>query len=319
MKVRDGVGPGGVVVVGAGVVGLSVAVRLLERGARVEIWTADAPQATTSAVAAAVWFPYRAEPRDRVVAWSARTRAVLAELAADPSTGIRVRDGVELLRAAPVDGPWWAHAVGGVVPAAAADLPDGYAAGWVFRAPVVEMPVYLAWLTARVKALGGRLVRRRLDDLEPARAAAGTVVCCAGIGARDLVPDAAVRPVRGQIVRVTNPGVRRFLLDEAGPTYIVPRRDDCVLGGTAEEGAHDLDPDPAVAEAIIARCAALDPMVAGARVLEHRVGLRPARPAVRVERDTDGVVHCYGHGGAGVTLSWGTAEDAVRLVACDHG
>jgi D-amino-acid oxidase len=205
--------------------------------------------------------------------------------------------------------------VGGVAPAAPADLPGGYAAGWAFRAPVVEMPVYLAWLAARVDALGGRLVRRRLGDLEAARAAGGAVVCCAGIGARDLVPDAAVYPVRGQIVRVTNPGVRRFLLDEEGPTYIVPRRDDCVLGGTAEEGEDDLEPDPAVAAAIIARCAALEPLVAGARVLEHRVGLRPARPAVRLERDAGGVVHCYGHGGAGVTLSWGTAEEAVRLVA----
>jgi D-amino-acid oxidase len=55
------------------------------------------------------------------------------------------------------------------------------------------------------------------------------------------------------------------------------------------------------------------PALAGARVLKHRVGLRPARPSVRVERDGD-VVHCYGHGGAGVTLSWGTADEVSELV-----
>jgi D-amino-acid oxidase len=54
------------------------------------------------------------------------------------------------------------------------------------------------------------------------------------------------------------------------------------------------------------------PELRDARVLRHKVGLRPARPAVRLERDGD-VVHCYGHGGAGVTLSWGCAEDVAAL------
>jgi D-amino-acid oxidase len=55
--------------------------------------------------------------------------------------------------------------------------------------------------------------------------------------------------------------------------------------------------------------------------LDHRVttGLRPFRPGgyrVALERLGDGrpVVHNYGHGGAGITLSWGTAERAADLV-----
>jgi D-amino-acid oxidase len=46
----------------------------------------------------------------------------------------------------------------------------------------------------------------------------------------------------------------------------------------------------------------------------HRVGLRPVRPAVRLEREGR-VIHCYGQGGAGVTLSWGCAEEVRELVA----
>jgi D-amino-acid oxidase len=72
-------------------------------------------------------------------------------------------------------------------------------------------------------------------------------------------------------------------------------------------------PDPATAEEILERAAVLEPRLRGARVLSHKVGLRPARPAVRVEREGR-VVHCYGHGGAGVTLAHGCAEDVVGLV-----
>ena len=59
-----------VIVVGAGVVGLSCAVRLLEAGHRVDVVARDLPLETTSAVAAALWYPYRALPQDRVTAWS---------------------------------------------------------------------------------------------------------------------------------------------------------------------------------------------------------------------------------------------------------
>jgi D-amino-acid oxidase len=53
-------------------------------------------------------------------------------------------------------------------------------------------------------------------------------------------------------------------------------------------------------------------------VVSRAVGLRPARPVVRLDRSDHGgrdVISCYGHGGSGVTLSWGCAEDVARLAA----
>ncbi|HEV2744518.1 MAG TPA: FAD-dependent oxidoreductase, partial [Rubrobacter sp.] len=102
-----------------------------------------------------------------------------------------------------------------------------------------------------------------------------------------------------------------------GVTYIVPRSRDCVLGGTAEEGEWGTKPDPGTAAAILRRCSALEPRLAGAEVLGHGVGLRPGRSEVRLAREAgDGLtlVHNYGHGGSGITLSWGCAEEALRLV-----
>lgn len=295
--------------VGAGVVGLSCAVRLLEAGHRVDVVARDLPLETTSAVAAALWYPYRALPQDRVTAWSGTTYAVLDAIAdTDPESGVRMVPGTEVFKTARPD-PWWRSAVPSLD--RVHHLPDGYADGWSFTTPVVEMPVYLAWLTARLHALGGTLTRINLRCLPDG---ADLVVNCSGLGARLLGSDRTVVPVRGQVVCLEQIGLREWWLDgdSGAPTYIVPREHDIVVGGTDQEGDWSRTPSPETAAEILERATRLVPALRDARVLRHKVGLRPVRPAVRVER-VGKVVHCYGHGGAGVTLSWGVADEVAGL------
>ena len=308
------------IVVGCGVIGLSAAVRLREAGLEVRILAAEMPPATTSGVAAALWYPYKAYPEDRVLSWGKRTFEVFEGLSRVPESGVRMREGVEIWRDTVPD-PWWADAVPEVRRCAGDELPPGYRDGHAFVAPVIEMPIYLAYLMDRFAGAGGTVERRAVSSLqEPAREAR-VVVNCAGLGSRELVGDNTMQPIRGQVVRVRNPGLDRFVLDEANPegvTYIVPRSEDCILGGTAEEGAWGTEPDSEVAAGILRRCSSLEPRLTGVEVLGHRVGLRPGRPEIRLEREdaADGVprVHNYGHGGSGVTLSWGCAEETLRLV-----
>lgn len=295
-------------------VGLTVAVRLAEAGHRVRVLARDLPQETTSAVAAAIWYPYRIRPFDRVLIWSARSLAEFERLAGDPATGVSLREGTELLRVEQPD-PWWSS----LVPSLhrPLEVPAPYVDGWSFRAPVVEMPRYLDWLQRRLEALGGALERVELTALPDGLP---LVVNCTGLGSRTLVDDASVFPVRGQVVLLSQIGLERWTLDGSGLTYVVPRSHDIVVGGTDVEGDWDPTPRDDVAAAILARAVALVPELAGADVLAHRVGLRPARAEVRLEvrRASGGgrVVHCYGHGGAGVTVSWGCADEVVALV--DH-
>ncbi|QIN82512.1 FAD-dependent oxidoreductase [Rubrobacter tropicus] len=308
------------VVIGCGVIGLSTAIRLREAGVDARIVTAELPENTTSAVAAAIWYPYRAYPEAAVLRWGARTFEVFEGLAAAPGTGVRMRGGVELRRE-PVGEPWWAAAVPGVRRCEEGELPPGYLEGHAFVVPVIEMPAYLRYLMGRFARTGGEIEERALGSLDDLAGEARVLINCAGLGARDLVGDDSLTPIRGQILRVRNPNLKDFVLDEDDPegvTYIVPRSEDCVLGGTADEGEWETEPDASVAAEILRRCAALEPRLAGAEVLGHRVGLRPGRPEVRLERE-DGsgvpIIHNYGHGGSGVTLSWGCAEEAVRLAA----
>lgn len=311
------------VVVGCGVIGLTAAVCLREAGFDASIVTAELPPATTSSVAAAVWYPYRAYPEDRVLSWGNRTFEVFEDLAQDPTSGVIMREGVEIWRKRVPD-PWWAGAVPGVRRCREDELPPGYLDGHAFAAPIVEMPIYLKYLMDRFVAAGGNVEQSTLSSLDEVDAR--VVVNCVGLGARELVGDTSMQPIRGQIVRVSNPGLQRFVLDEGNPegvTYIVPRSQDCILGGTAGEGEWDLEPDPETASGILRRCTELEPRLAGVEVLEHRVGLRPGRPEIRLEREVvaGGVtrIHNYGHGGSGITLSWGCAEETLRLVEVETG
>ena len=290
-----------VIVVGAGVVGLSCAVRLLEAGHRVDVVARDLPLETTSAVAAALWYPYRALPQDRVTAWAATSYAAFAALAsAEPDAGVRMMAGTSVV-APGATPPWWADA--GPALTRVAD-------GWSFEAPVVDMPVYLRWLAGRVESLGGTISRLNLRYLPEG---GDVVVNCSGIGSRLLASDPSVIPVRGQVVVVEQVGLDHWWLESSGPLYVVPRTHDIVLGGTDEEGDWSRTPSPDTAARIISRASAVVPSLASARVLRHKVGLRPARPVVRLEREGR-VIHCYGHGGAGVTLSWGCADEVSGLV-----
>lgn len=295
-----------VLVVGAGVVGLSCALRLLEAGHRVDVLARDLPLETTSSVAAAIWYPYLAFPQDRVTAWGGTTYDAFAALSGVDGSGVAMRPGTEVFREPTAD-PWWAEAVPGLDRAAP---PPGYADAWSFVTPLVDMPRYLAWLTARVLDAGATVTRIALSALP----AGPLVVNCSGLGSRLLAADSTTTPVRGQVVVVEQVGLAEWWLDGEAPTYVIPRGDDIVLGGTDDAGEWDRRPDPEVAADIVARATALVPQIAHARVLRHRVGLRPARPAVRLERVGD-VIHCYGHGGSGVTLSWGCADEVAALAA----
>lgn len=299
---------------------MTAALRLRQADHEVEVIGADPPEATVSAVAAAVWYPYKALPEERVTGWGGRSLAVFTDLARHPGTGVYLRRGLDLYRGeAPI--PFWREAVGALERCSPSEIPGEYDDGWVLEVPVIETPVYLAWLLAEVRAAGAPVARARIDALEEVSERADAVLNCTGLGARALVPDDRVRPVKGQVVLVRNPGLERFILDEhdpEGPTYVIPRTIDCVLGGTAEEDVWDTAIDEAVAADIVARCIALEPRLEDAEVLGHKAGLRPVRDEVRVEAVelSDGTVciHNYGHGGAGITLSWGCADEVVRLL-----
>src|SRR4051812_20145770 len=206
--------PSAVSVVGGGVIGLTCALELARAGHRVRVVTADPVERTTSAVAAAIWFPYHAAPAGEVLRWGAASLAEFTSLADDPVTGVALRPGVVVHRVAVPD-LWWAPAVPSHRPAGPVELPPGAPAGTVCTLPVVDMARYLPWLVETCLAAGVEVTCARVHRL--AEVEGDAVVVAAGLQSGPLLEDDTSVPVQGQVVRLTDPGLARWLLDEDNP------------------------------------------------------------------------------------------------------
>ena len=297
--------------------GLSCAVRLLEAGHEVEVISDRFSPDTVSDIAAAIWYPFLTAPADRADGWSIATYAELERLSErEPQSGVRMRDGREYLRQA-VDPPEWSEDIAAFRILDDSEIPEGYVFGWQFRAPVIEMQLYMPWLRSRVEALGGSFVQSFVDDLS--EVSGEVVVNCVGLGARELCGDEEVRPVRGQVIFIDqDPGIGHFDQQPETLTYTIPRSDVTVLGGTAQVDDWGMDIRAEDDKLILSKVEALWPELDRSRIIGGAVGLRPSRSEVRLEVEYIGerrVVHNYGHGGAGVTLSWGCAEEVANLVS----
>ena len=272
---------------------------------------------TVSDVAAAIWYPFLTAPADRADGWGVATYAELERLAEQESdSGVRMRDGKEYLREA-VDPPEWSEDIAAFRILDDSEIPEGYVFGWQFRAPVIEMPLYMPWLRTRVEILGGSFVQSFVEDLN--EVSGEVVVNCVGLGARELCDDEDVRPARGQIIFIDqDPGIGHFDQTPETLTYTIPRSDVTVLGGTAQIDDWGMAIRPEDYDLILSKVEALWPQLDRSKIVGEAVGLRPSRSEVRLEVEYIGekkVVHNYGHGGAGVTLSWGCAEEVANLVS----
>ncbi|MCY1144553.1 FAD-dependent oxidoreductase [Actinoplanes sp. Pm04-4] len=312
-----------VLVVGAGVIGLTTALRLARRGLDVMIWTSRETTETCSFAAGAIFDPYMAEHRQRDE-WAAATRREFERLHDEGHAWARQLHGVEASRV-PASAPAWALDLPDYRECGLGELPPGFVSGWRYRSLLIEMPPYLAWLGHQLRDHGVDTRIRTVESLRAGFAEADIVVNCTGIGAHRLDPgETQMQPIRGQLVVLPNPGIGEFFVEHVPDpylgetTYVLPQGDRLLLGGSAEKGVSAGQPDPEVSRRILERCRAVLPQLAGIRPIGERVGIRPHRATVRLEHEDFGdhhVVHNYGHGGSGVSLSWGCADAVAEIVA----
>src|SRR2546423_4133710 len=306
-----------VAVVGAGISGLTCAVVFAESGFEAAIFADEIGDETNSAAAAAIWYPYDVGSSVEVTPGAAASYRRFSELARQSGTGVSVSELRVFSRLGPITPPDWAQSFV-TRPLAGSEIPSVFVSGFTIGVPLIETGRYLKYLAARLTNAGGSISGgTRFTGLEEIESRFDLVINCAGIGARELVPDPEMEPHRGQVAIVQKLDLPYAVVCDDPPLmYAIPRSNDCVFGGT-NEISDDRIADPQTTARIIRECERVLGRPAPPLIRE-RVGLRPARSGgVRVAvgklRDGRSVVHNYGHGGSGFTLSWGCAETVLEF------
>lgn len=218
----------------------------------------------------------------------------------------------------------------------------GMVDAYCHEAPMVDTDVYMKWLTKEVANLGVQILQREitvnLKTIEKdllKEYDCDYIVNCSGLGSITLA-DEYMYPLRGALVRIKNNGEKFPILNKAycvsfdektreqDIVFIVPRGENrIILGALAEENEWDttinLDNYEPIRQ-MFERSKKFLPYLENAEIDETepvRVGLRPFRKGnVRLDWETDSnIIHSYGHGGAGVTFSWGCAQEVVSMIS----
>jgi glycine/D-amino acid oxidase-like deaminating enzyme len=248
-------------VIGCGVMGMSTAILMQRRGWQATIYAKDLPPHTTSNVAGGLWGPYAvSDPGNTTAAYEAQfVRAArlahesFQELVGD-DYGVRWVDNYTVSRQ-PQPRPWFERGTEDLYPEArvleAGEHPFPRAHALAYKTLLIEPHTYLRALLRDFRAAGGRVVVRAFTDLaDVATLNEPLLFNCTGLGAGELVGDAQMEPIRGQLTfLVPQPEVDYTVL--AGDLYMFPRRDGILLGGTHERGSWSLEPDVATKRRII--------------------------------------------------------------------
>ena len=304
-------------IVGAGISGLTCAVVLAENGFETSILAEEIGDETNSAAAAAIWYPYDVSSSAEVIPWAVASYQRFLDLVRQPEIGVSVTELRVFSRLGPIEPPAWARSFT-TRSLPESEIPPSFVSGFSIDVPLIETGKYLEYLSARLASAGGSISSgMHFQELEEVDAGFDLVINCAGIGARELVPDPEMEPHRGQVAIVEKFDLPYAIVCDDPPLmYAIPRTNDCVFGGT-NDISDDRSADPRTTAQIISECerVLLRP---APPLIRERVGLRPARSSgVRVAteklRDRRTVIHNYGHGGSGFTLSWGCAQRALEL------
>ena len=314
-----------IAIIGAGVSGLSSAHEIAPDH-EVVVFHDQELLASTSSVATAIWHVYLVSPNDRQNrAWSERTLRRLMLIATDePQAGVELVLGVELFRTSPPRRPSWADVAlefSMLDEETLAQRYPGVSWGYSLRAPTANMHRYLPWLYDACEGRGVSFVQRRVvfDELD----AFDLIVNCAGLAARELVEDDLLYGLRGQyFVLVPDGALPDFYVGDdenpEGMAYMIPRDGEILIGGT-EEPSEEPPAQLEVGELIRRAGLYCGEWLERATVLKRVVGVRPCRRGghVRFGRDEENprVIHNYGHGGSGFSLSWGCAESVAQVVS----
>ena len=304
-----------IAIIGAGICGISTAYLLSMQGYDITVIAAKFSPDITSNRAAAFWFPYHVRNDQRGNNWC-RTSYDFYLQHCSKATGISIIQLIKAVKPHSGDEDSWLSFMpeGTCRTLPVSEIPKGYALAYEASVPLIETQIFLPWLYEQLTAAGAVFIREEVNNLDVLTNTYDLVINSSGLGARSLCNDETTIPVRGQVVLLEPGFPSHIFLDNQTPAYIVPRKDATIVGGTYEENIYTEKTEQENLDDILARATSVFTGLENRKIIGSWAGLRPYRPAVRLEREPGkNIIHNYGHGGSGYTLAFGCAAEVSTL------
>lgn len=251
-----------VAVLGAGVIGLTVAALLNELGFKVSVYSRDFTPNTTSDVAGGQWLPSAVEYEKTPQGLRELHRILRRSFRAHESRiglgyGVSRRPNFTLAPSAS-----FAKVPKDLIPEPAAykQLPFEKlrSEGYSYETLLIEPPIFMKRLTGDLVQARVPLIHREFHHVEDVRQLPERVVVnCTGLGSRFIWPDPKLKPIKGQLALLPpQPGLEYLFsanLPGKESGYLFPREDAVVVGGTFEVGVEDPTPQPDICAELVAR------------------------------------------------------------------
>ncbi|KAL4709470.1 hypothetical protein ACJJTC_012807 [Scirpophaga incertulas] len=284
-----------IAVIGCGINGLACALKIKEtyQHIQVVIFSRECTPNTTGDGSGGLWLPYICGETDPqlITKWGKATYKFYHELWKEGGHGVSLIPLYNFHLGTEIERPAWADVTYGYEDFNQQQIDyynklynSKYRSGRRFTTFVAHAPTIMAYLTKRFKLLGGKIVQTEISNLnDPLFRKFDALVNCSGLGARDIVPDDTVFPVRGQISKVLAPWANHVIMDNTGEVYIIPNSETCVVGGTHQENDFNTKVDDRDTEKILKKCSSFLPGLKQSEIIGHWAGLRPARRRLRLE------------------------------------
>lgn len=321
-----------VAVLGAGIIGITNAVRLLQEGFSVSIFTKDKPLETNSDAAVATWYiPDDSKPILQRCCLESLTK--FNELiASETDSGVKKIPVILYFKGEEdfINSVWAKEPLKTLAnlsdpPANQAKI-QGFPFSVMVQNPLIDPSIYRPYMLKKFETLGGKLKIEKINALAELTDSYDIVVNSAGWEAKYLTDDPLIYPARGQTETMKVPqelGGGYSLNVEAMDAYVVfrPLSEDCVIGTTYQVGDCDRAVRESDKKAIFQKVATFFPYVKDKPIeATSKAGIRCGRPDVRIEGEEVNnmqakqslIVHCYGHGGTGYSASWGSADEVLK-------
>ncbi|KAK4871793.1 hypothetical protein RN001_015917 [Aquatica leii] len=321
-----------IAIIGCGVIGLTAAAAIQEEyksGVKITIFADKLTPNTTSDVAAGLWGPFYLQDTklEKIQEWGKGAHDYFLHLwksgfAAEAGVTLQLVKSVTATDISTLDHPHIVFGMQELPPDQIQELSiqhdKAYKSGCTFVTFTCEPRMLLPFLQKRFLANGGTIKNVKIkcfDELSDF----DLIVNCPGLMASEIASDSNMTPIRGQVARVYAPWQFHSILNDGN--YVVGNCNSIVLGGTNQMGDTDTNPRDSDIDRILNGSYDFIPALRNAPILYHSVGLRPGRTRLRLEKEVKNIngknitiVHNYGHGGGGVSLSYGCALETLQLV-----